>query len=101
MSPPSVPNNSTEGGLMPINPLRASDYYQAPQDIGPDIRPDDNITVPVTIAMETIDVIPANFDQLTPEEQEHIKNRIRFRGIRLRGDLDNSVILTRETMDIP
>lgn len=41
------------------------------------------------------------FDELPPEEQERIKGRYRYMGIRLRSDLrDQSVPIGRETMEI-
>jgi hypothetical protein len=86
---------------MPINLIPIPE--EQPQSIwAPDIRPDDNITDPVLISQEQQDVIPANFDSLPPEEQERIKNRIRFRGIRLRADLkDETIKLTDKTLDLP
>lgn len=87
---------------MPIN--KNPPYPQARQvDIfAPDIRADDNIVTPADFSQEQPDFIPANFKSLPPEEQERIKARMRFRGIRLRSDLENERIpLSRETLDIP
>jgi len=68
----------------------------------PDVRPDDNLLTPPTFTQEPQDIIPSNFDELSPEEQKRIKDRIRFRGIRMREDIKGQTInLTRRTLDIP
>jgi hypothetical protein len=70
--------------------------------IEPDLVPGDTLPIRVLIAMEDHDVVPPNFSSLPVAEQERIKARIRFRGIRLRHDLkDQHVPLNREVMDIP
>ena len=50
--------------------------------------------------MEEPIAIPPDFYELPIEDQERIKDRYRFWGIRLRPDLDDPVILTRQTLDI-
>jgi hypothetical protein len=69
-----------------------------------------NITQPPvhspTIAGEMYDGqvyngLPANYDDLSPEEQEVVKARLRFMGMRCRADYEESVKITRETLDIP
>ncbi len=55
----------------------------------------------VTIASEMQDYIPDNFDQLPVEEQERIKARLRFMGIRLRGDVEEPIKLNKQTLDLP
>lgn len=85
---------------MPVVPKNANQLYQAQVDAH--FVPKPVFENPVTIDMEIPDVIPPNFDQLSPEEQERIKDRLRFRGIRLDPTLtDQTVPLTRETLDIP
>jgi hypothetical protein len=55
-----------------------------------------------TFSVQPLDEWPADFDSLTPEEQKRLKDRYRFLGIRLRGDLDYLTIpLTKETHDVP
>lgn len=54
-----------------------------------------------TFSMEIPDSIPDDFDDLPEEEQQRIRARIRFRGIRLRSDLDClNVPVSKETMEI-
>lgn len=68
----------------------------------PDVRPEDNLVTPPTFTQEPQDVIPLNFNELTPEEQKHIMDRIRFRGIRMREDIKGkSINLTKRTLDLP
>lgn len=67
----------------------------------PTVGPDFPYPHRVVIPMEEPIVIPPNFDSLTPEEQEIIKDKYRFWGIRLRYDLSVPIKLTRETLDIP
>lgn len=96
---------------MPIKPIptvsqAAINYAKGippPVDIfAPDVRPDDVLSTPVMISQEPVESIPDNFNELPPEEQQRIKDRMRFRGIRLRGDLpDETIPLSKETMDIP
>lgn len=66
----------------------------------PDVREDDNIVTPVLISQETPNVIPNNFEQLTPEEQQKIIMWYRFGGIRCRHDLDDQIPVSKETLDI-
>lgn len=85
---------------MPAKAITPEDLYWA--QVAANYKPPIVFATPVTIAQEQPDFVPDNFDQLSPEEQERIKNRLRFRGIRLRTDLkDQTVPLTRETLDIP
>jgi hypothetical protein len=52
--------------------------------------------------MEEPIVLPANFAELSVEEQEKFKARYRFMGIRCRADIkDRTIPLTQQTMDIP
>lgn len=67
----------------------------------PDVRADDNIIIPCDFSQEQPDFIPYNFKTLPQDEQDRIMARLRFRGIRLRSDLTDTVPLTRETLDIP
>lgn len=86
-------------------PLTPGDWNSLPktQGVGPDVGPGQTPPAwPVTIAMETPVVIPDNFDELPLEEQQALHNQYRFCGIRLRADIkDQSIQLTRETLDIP
>lgn len=64
--------------------------------------PQPELTHAATFALEDPIVLPENFNELSPEEQERIKARLRFMGIRLRSDLKfETVTLTKETLDIP
>jgi len=46
--------------------------------------------------------IPPNFDELPPEEQERIKQRYQYLGIKMRSDIkDKTIPIQKETMDIP
>lgn len=54
----------------------------------------------VLIAEEQYDVIPPDFESLPPEEQERIKTRIRYRGIRCRHDIDTQVPVSRRTLEL-
>lgn len=44
---------------------------------------------------------PGHFKDLPKEQQEFLKNRYRYGGIRLRSDIDKSIPLSKRTMDIP
>lgn len=70
-------------------------------DLVPDYVADTPPPIRVIIAMEDLDDW-SNFDQLPVEEQERLKARYRFMGIRLRHDIkDRTIPLTKETLDIP
>jgi len=73
--------------------------------MAPDIRPGEVFDSPCLIQMETPEQqgqLPANFDSLPKEEQERLKARYRFLGIRLRGDVvGRTTPLTRQTLDVP
>lgn len=85
---------------MPARAKSAAELYAA--QVAANQQPQPVYEHPVTIAMEIPDEIPDNFDELPAEEQERIKNRIRFRGIRLRSDIDGDTVpITRETLDLP
>ncbi len=89
---------------MPVN--IGADYGNRPQGVPNDVAPDIKTDVPLThfaiISIENPLEWPANFDELPVEEQEKIKAKYRFMGIRLRSDIkDKTIPLTRETLDIP
>lgn len=68
-------------------------------DIVPDAVTDKPLIV--TFTVQPLDAWPADFDSLPLEEQERLKNRYRFLGIRMRGDLGYLTIpRSKETMDI-
>ena len=61
---------------------------------------EEELPIRATFRTEIPDNIPDDFDDLPPEEQERIKNRLRFRGFRLRNDLrDLDVPVSRETLE--
>ena len=64
----------------------------------------DKMPIRPTLATEIPNNSPAvieGFDDLPPEEQEKIKGRYRYMGIRLRPDLrDQPVPIQRQTMEI-
>lgn len=66
----------------------------------PDVHETDNVVVPVLIAQETPNVLPDNFNELSPEEQEKIITRYRYGGIRCRHDINDQIPVSRETLDI-
>jgi len=89
---------------MPVN--IGADYHQpvkgVPNDVLPDIKTDVPLQHAAIISIESPLEWPANFDDLPIEEQERIKARYRFMGIRLRSDIkDKTIPLTKETLDIP
>ena len=85
---------------MPIQPGCA--LPQPPAGLLPDVNPWDVFSHPTLISMENSEGIPDDFDQLPVEEQERIKARLRFLGIRLRSDVKGKTVpLARRTIDIP
>lgn len=70
-------------------------------DLIPDYVSDTPLDFRVVISMEDLDDWN-NFDQLPVEQQERLKARYRFMGIRMRSDIkDRTIPLTKETLDIP
>lgn len=67
----------------------------------PDVRPDDDITQPVTYMQDYNVAIPPNFEELPPEEQARLKAQYRYGGIKLRPDIDETIPLNRRTMGLP
>lgn len=68
----------------------------------PDVRPDDNLVTPPTFTQQPQDIIPPNFDDLSPEEQKRMADRVRYGGIKMRSDLQSETVkLTKRTLDIP
>lgn len=56
----------------------------------------------VTLAMDYNQGIPDNFDELPPEEQEKIRLKYQYLGIKMRPDIkDKTIPIQKETMDIP
>lgn len=87
-------------------PVRVGAQIPVPQENKADIIPDVKTDVPLVhaalISMETPLEWPLNFDELPTEEQEKIKARYRFLGIRCRADIkDRTIPMNRETMDLP
>jgi hypothetical protein len=87
-------------------PVQIGQQVPIPKPALAEIKPDHNFetqpdSVPF-IYMELNEGIGPNFDQLPPEEQERLKAKYRYGGIRLRNDIkDKTVPIGRETMDIP
>jgi hypothetical protein len=71
-----------------------------PSALGPDVGPNDHILFPTSISQEEKLVIPANFDQLSEAEQNDIKMKIRYGGIRCRNDLTNQIPVSGQTLDL-
>lgn len=87
-------------------PIKISESVPQPimptADIIPDYRTDKPLDHVPLISMEEPIVLPANFAELSVEEQEKFKARYRFMGIRCRADIkDRTIPLTQQTMDIP
>ena len=92
---------------MPVNigqtiPVREQPYA----DIVPDIVTSEGrgigLVNAATFDTEEPLIWPANFDQLPIEEQERIKARYRFQGIKCRRDIrDRTIPISKETLDIP
>lgn len=87
---------------MPINPSPPLPQDPKKDIFFPDVRPDDSFEHAATHTQGFNVGIPDNFDELPPEEQEALKAQYRFGGIKLRSDIrDETIPITRETMDIP
>lgn len=84
---------------MPVSfvPPPEPEYPTRKPDIGPPL-PQEPLHV-VDATQEVPPTLPENFDQLTPQEQEEIKAKIRFYGIK--KGLDEPFKVTRETLDLP
>lgn len=68
----------------------------------PDVVSDTPIIVAATHSMTYQEGIPPNFDELTEEEQERIKQVYRFQGMKLRSDIRHTTIpLLKEEMSVP
>jgi len=73
-------------------------------DLVPDVVTSDGKPLPIAamFSLEQLLEFPANFDALPLEEQERIKARYRFLGIRMRHDIkDRTIPISRDTVDIP
>lgn len=55
----------------------------------------------VQIATEPPIIFPANFDSLPLEQREAFKNKLRFMGMRMRGDIQQPIRINRQTQDLP
>ena len=90
---------------MPINAGGCEQLPQKQRGIMPDISVDTPpLDIFATFWMENPNNSPAcypNWDELTPEEQAVIIGRYRYMGIRLRHDIDGTVPIRRETMELP
>jgi hypothetical protein len=84
---------------MPIQLNPPDPNYRSPF-VGPDIGPNDHILFPTSISQEEKFVIPANFDDLPPEEQQVIMMKARYGGIRCRNDIKTQVPVSGQTMDL-
>ena len=71
-----------------------------PNPFAPDVGPGSVYAVPATLAMEEPVVLPANFDELPPEEQERLKVWVRTQGIRLKPIKGIKIPLTRNTLEL-
>ena len=75
---------------------------QPTADITPDVVTDVPLDFVPTIDMEKPFELPANFDELSAEEQNAINLKYRFMGIRLKSSIrDRTIPLSKETMDLP
>jgi hypothetical protein len=87
---------------MPINPSEPFPEEPKKDIFFPDVHPDDSFEHAATHRQGYNIGIPDNFDELPPKEQELLRAQYRFGGIKLRGDIrDETIPVTRETMDIP
>lgn len=88
---------------MPVVP--GSPPNQAPQPAyAPDLRNvDPNQVFHAVFSQEDLTFfLPDNFDELSPEEQKEVKDKLRFCGTKFRGDRsDQPTIVTRDTLDVP
>lgn len=87
-------------------PVSIGSHIPEPEEPTADIVPDVKTDIPLDfvplISMEVPFGFPANFDQLSKEEQDKIKAQYQYGGIRLRSDIkDRTIPLTKETLDIP
>lgn len=67
----------------------------------PDYVPTGKESHAVTHSMGYNEALPPDLDKLPKEVQERLKARYRFLGIKLRHDLDVTIPLSRETLDLP
>lgn len=88
---------------MPCTPNRKPPDGPPAQSVwAPDYLPSGNEHHATTMRMDYNQGIPPNFDELPPEEQERIKQRYRYLGIKMRSDIkDKTIPIQKETMDIP
>ena len=84
---------------MPIRVNVSMPYYVI-DAYAPDVHETDHLLTPVLISQETPNVLPNNFNELSPEEQAKIVTRYKYGGIRCRHDLNDQVPVSRETIDI-
>jgi hypothetical protein len=94
-----------EGRHMPVTPNKSPPPPPPKQSIwAPDYIPSggNRELHAATLAMDYNQGIPPNFDELPPEEQEIIKMKYRYLGIKMRPDIkDKTIPIQKETMDIP